>query len=178
MNKANTISTFFTILTLLTAFGCERKDAGVIKREGQPDFVQDFDEARMDAAIAEAKSKIGAFISALEKQGPDSEGFAVKKAYTYGTDGKEFLWITEVKLTEGAFEGEVNNEPVNNIGVRTGQKVRVAPDEVADWMFMSRGSLQGGFTLVALVYGTDEEAEYQKKMGIDWAVYDFLKSKK
>jgi uncharacterized protein YegJ (DUF2314 family) len=177
MKKTYAYAVLASILMLLVAPGCEKKGEGVIKREGEPDYVQDFDDARMDSAIAEAKATIVVFISALEKQEPSTKGFALKKAYTYAGDKKEFIWISNVRLKEGAFEGEINNEPVNKIGVKLGQKVRVTKDEIEDWMFMSNGRLQGGYTIVALVYGTEEEEEYQRNLGIDWKKYGFLKIK-
>lgn len=67
------------------------------------------------------------------------------------------------------------NEPLNDIGVGLGETVRVIPEEVEDWMFFSEGRLNGGHTVVALVYGTEEQAAYEQEMGIDWTSYKFLK---
>ncbi|MEM7601405.1 MAG: DUF2314 domain-containing protein [Verrucomicrobiota bacterium] len=174
MTKTTPFSVLASIITIFAILGCEEKGDGVIKREGEPDFVQSFDDARMASAIAEAKENIDIFISALEEQDSSLKGFAIKKAYAHGADDQEFIWINEVNLVEGVFEGEINNEPVNDIGVSLGQRVRVKPEEVEDWLFMSNGRLKGGYTIVALVYGTDDEEEYQQNMGIDWAAYEFL----
>lgn len=132
----------------------------------------------MDAAIDEAKSTLGTFVSALKAEKPDMSNFAIKKGYTFGGEEKEFIWINEVKLVGTGFEGKINNEPVNNIGVKLGQSVRVKRDEVADWMFMDNGRLRGGFTIAALVYGSDEQKQYEKNMKIDWSEYQFLNAKK
>jgi uncharacterized protein YegJ (DUF2314 family) len=56
-----------------------------------------------------------------------------------------------------------------------GESVRVQPEEVEDWMFFSEGRLKGGYTVVALVHGTGEQASYEQEMGIDWSSYKFLK---
>lgn len=71
--------------------------------------------------------------------------------------------------------GRICWQPVNDIGVSLDESVRVMPVEVEDWMFMSEGRLIGGYTVVALVYGTEEEASYEQNMGIDWKSYEFLK---
>jgi uncharacterized protein YegJ (DUF2314 family) len=157
--------------------GCGKKDDGVVRRAGEPDFVRAFDEERMDAAMAEARSSLGVFVSALEAKDPASEGFAIKKGFDYGSGEKEFVWINEVEPAGVDFEGRINNRPVNDIGVQLGQKVRVKSGEVADWMFMSGGKLQGGYTIVALVHGTGEQAQYEQSMGIDWSRYKFLTEK-
>ena len=174
-----------TLLISILTFAipaCEKKapendltEEKVVKREGQPDVVRVFDDDRMDAAISEAKSSLNKFITALEAHAPKTGGFAIKKAFVHGDGQKEFIWISEVRLADGVLEGEIGNEPVNDIGVALGETVRVKQEEVEDWMFMSEGRLTGGYTVVALVYGTEEEASYEQNMGIDWTSYEFLK---
>ncbi len=90
-------------------------------------------------------------------------------------DGEEFIWLNDVRINGDGFEGRVNNEPVNSVGIAMGQVVKISRDELVDWMFMSKGKLRGGYTIVALVYGTPEQTQYEKNMGIDWSQYKFLK---
>ena len=90
----------------------------------------------------------------------------------------EFIWITEVRRDGDGFVGKVNNEPVNAVGVSLGQATKVARADVADWMFMSHGALRGGYTIVALAYGTPEQAEYGESMKIDGKAYKFLERAK
>lgn len=154
--------------------GCGKDDEGVISRQGEPDFVEKFDDDRMDAAISEAESTLDTFVAALKASSEGTDGFAVKKGFTYGTDGKEFIWVGDVSFDGSGFIGTINNEPVNPVGVKLGQKVTIARDAVVDWMFMSNGKLQGGYTIVALIYGTPDQAQYEKQMKIDWSKYKFL----
>jgi uncharacterized protein YegJ (DUF2314 family) len=178
MHRHRIIIALPVLFAFWLASGCgEKKEDRVVRREGEPDFVQAADEELMDAAIAEAKSTLGTFVSALQAQDVRKTSFNIKKGYAFGREGKEFIWISEVKLVGTDFEGRINNEPVNDIGVKLGQTVRVKRDEVADWMFMDGGRLQGGYTIVALVYGSDEQKQYEKNMQIDWSQYKFLKKK-
>jgi uncharacterized protein YegJ (DUF2314 family) len=165
------------VLPLWTLSGCAEDQDGVIRREGEPDYVTAFDEQRMEAAISEARSTLPTFIEALESRDEDRDAFAIKKGFPYGEDGEEFIWITDVRRSGDGFVGRVNNEPVNAVGVELGETVHVARDELADWMFMLHGKLQGGYTIVALAYGTPEQAEYEESMGIDWSAYEFLRGK-
>ncbi|MBN1911856.1 MAG: DUF2314 domain-containing protein [Pirellulales bacterium] len=142
-----------------------------------PNYSTEFDEDRMDAAIAEAKSTLDTFVTALKAKKGSDKLFSVKKGFKYGTgdDDIEYIWISDVRLAGDGFQGKLGNEPVNSIGVKLGQNVKVARDEVVDWMYMSDGKLQGGYTTVALAYGSPEQEKFERAMGIDWSRYKFLK---
>jgi uncharacterized protein YegJ (DUF2314 family) len=166
------------MLTLTGFAGCRRNDDGVVRREGQPDYYEAFDERRMDAAMAEARATLGTFIAALDAREEGADGFAVKKGFPHGEGEREFIWINQVRREGGAFIGRVNNEPVNALGISLGESVRVERDDVVDWMFMSKGSLRGGYTIVALAYGTPDQDTYGERMKIDWKAYRFLEATK
>ncbi len=177
MNRQYMVLSLVAVILLSLMTGCDMNSDGVVRREGEPDYFETFDENLMDAAIAEAKSTLDTFVSELKDRSSGSEGFAIKKGFNYGKDNKEFIWVGEVSLDGSGFQGIINNEPVNQIGVELGQRVKVDRDEVADWMFMSNGRLQGGYTIVALIYGTEEQSQYEASMGIDWSMYKFLENK-
>jgi len=164
-------------VVLLAASSCSRRDSRVVKREGEPDYVRVSDQTRMDRAMAEARSTIDNFVAALAARTPGTMGFAVKKGYPCPGDAKEFIWINEVGMDGDVFVGTVNNEPVDTKQVRLGQKVRVKRGEIADWMYLERGRLRGGYTIVALVHGTPQQNEYGKNLQIDWSDYEFLGGK-
>lgn len=179
MNRQAIAIAFCILFVFCLASSCGvKKEVTVLRRKEHSDFVQAFDRKLMDAAIDEAKSFLETFVSALQAQDAGMKNFTIKKGYTFGGEEKEFIWINEVKLVGTDFEGKINNEPVNDIGVKLGQTVRVKRDEVVDWMFMDGGRLRGGYTIVALVYGTDKQELYEKNMRIDWSQYKFLKVKK
>ena len=157
---------------------CKNKDTGVVKRDGEPDFVTSFDEKRVDAAIAEARATLGEFEKALGAREPGTDGFAVKKGFRWGSGGTEYIWVGDVQREGDAFVGVIDNEPVNPVGVKLNERVSVARGDVADWMYMAHGKLRGGYTIAALAYGTPEQDEYTKNMGIDWSAYKFLKGAK
>ncbi len=164
-------------VVLLAASSCGRRDSRVVKREGEPGYVRVSDQTRMDRAIAEARSTIDDFVAALAAGTPETIGFAVKKGYPCPGDTKEFIWINEVGMDGDVFVGTINNEPVDTNAVRLGQEVRVKREEIADWMYLDRGRLRGGYTIVALVHGTPQQSEYGKNLRIDWSEYKFMGGK-
>ncbi len=162
---------------VLALAGCDSGSDGVVRRQGQPDFVVKFDKKRMDAAIAEAKSTLDEFVQALDSQRPGASRFSLKKGYPTSDGSLEFIWISAVRKKGELFEGELGNEPVDVASLRVDQTVTLSRAEVVDWMFLENGETKGGYTLAALVYGTPQQDDYQKKMGIqDWSRYRFLKA--
>ena len=158
------------LVLLLTLFSCQENDQN---------YITDFDQKRMDAAIAEAKANLDQFDAALRAGLLESSSFFVKKGFAYGEDGREFMWLVDVRVTDGGFEGKVDNVPVNPVKVKLGERVVVAREDVADWMIRTDSGLQGAYTLVALACGSDRmEAEELKEMGIDKSKYEFLKKGK
>ena len=176
--KAALLFPLFALLFLPACSG-EKKKTGertVVKREGEPDYVVTYDDQRMDRAEKEAQESVELFSTALAQNDIDYEGFAVKKGFAYD-GGTEHMWVTDIMETEDGFEGSINNAPVDVTTVALGDPVIVAKDEISDWMFFDKGNLRGGYTIVALVFGTDEEKKYQEEMGIDFKSYRFLREK-
>lgn len=161
---------------VLALAGCgESGDDGVVRREGEPDFVVKFDQKRMDAAIAEAKSTLDEFEEALEARRPGSSDFTLKKGFPTSRGALEFIWISEIRKKGDGFEGEIGNEPVDVATLKAGQTVTLTRGEVVDWMYREGGETKGGFTIAALVYGTPQQKEYEQSLGIkDWSRYRFL----
>lgn len=107
------------------------------------------DDPQMNAAIEKAKSSIGTFIAALKSPQPSQSEFAIKKAFVDGEE-VEFMWLTDVTYDGTQFHGVLNNDPVGVKNVQIGQSFTIAPDDVADWMFIDSGKLMGGYTLRVL----------------------------
>ena len=170
------------IIMMLTVFsfylvGCDKDDENtVIKREGQPDYslIAEDNIDLMDTAMAEAKAGINNFDVALEANKEQWEGFAIKKGFAVPGGGSEYIWITEVSFTGNGYRGIIDNEPVDTEEVELGQLVEVSKNEIVDWMFFDEGKLVGGYTIAALIYGTDDQRRYEDMMGIDWSKYEFL----
>lgn len=150
----------------------------VVRRDGKPDMILVDDTKLMDAALAEAKSKLGEFVLAVKLEAEGTADFNIKKAYPTPSGGREFIWITVLSYKDGVFKGRIANDPVNTREVVADQIVEVPRAEVADWMYMKNGALVGGYSIVALAYGTEEQVSYEKSMGVVWSNYAFLKLKK
>jgi uncharacterized protein YegJ (DUF2314 family) len=102
--------------------------------------------AAMQRAVKEARKTVGKFITALEHPGPGEQDFEVKKPFLQGEE-MEHLWLSDVRFVGNRFVGRVDNRPKKIQGVKLGQMVSVAPNEISDWLYIDNGKLVGGYTV-------------------------------
>ena len=120
---------------------------GTALAEDPPTPVLSEDE-RMDAAIAEARSRIDEFLGALKSNNKKRfPMFAVKAAVTEG-DHVEHLWISDVTFKDGHFVGKISNQPHVITKVKRGDDYKVAKDKISDWIYADADTRTtvGGFT--------------------------------
>jgi len=156
-------------ITSLAVTGCGggKKD-GVVHRDGEPDYVQAFDEQAMDKAIAQARTTWQRFAHALAKPSDKMRGFSIKRGFRVEDDPEaEHIWLTNVSFDGKGFKGEVNNEPVDTKEVQIGDIVDVTPDQLSDWMYIENGILRGGYTIRVLVEQDppEEQEKFFKQVG-------------
>lgn len=182
MDKQSSWKTFSLLLASIWLTACGGDPAPppeIVQRDGQPDVIRASDEEMMAKAVAEAKRTLPEFDQALSEKQAGTTDFALKKGYIVDEEGsEEHIWCINIVATENGYRGKINNEPVDAPNLKLGQSVEIKPEEVSDWMYFEDGKLRGGFTIVALTYGTDKQERLQKIMNIDWSRYDFLPEEK
>ncbi len=105
------------------------------------------DDARLQAAVQEARSRFPEFVRAFEQR--NGEHFSVKGPFTDGKE-TEFMWINVRELTTSTIKGALGNEPAGLSGLKEGDPVELKLDDVNDWMYIKDEQMIGGFTLEAL----------------------------
>ncbi len=167
--------TLLLILATCWLTACD-PNPGVVKREGEPNYVKAFDEETMERAIARARETHLDFVAALEAKAPKHSGFSIKKGYPVGAEqDAEHIWIDNVTWKDGVFEGTINNEPVDTKAVHLGQRVTVKPEEMSDWMYLDGQKVVGGYTLRVLLYQQSraEREAFEKATGMIVPPIDF-----
>jgi uncharacterized protein YegJ (DUF2314 family) len=137
-------------LTLVFAAATAADGERAVKRTGEPDvFLMPVDDARMAAAVTEARGRVEEFITAFVKPAPRQRSFAVKVPVI---DGKliEHFWVDLESFTDGQFTGRIGNQPFEVSNVHFGDRLIVDKERITDWMFVDRGRLVGGFTIRVL----------------------------
>ncbi|MEW4451811.1 DUF2314 domain-containing protein [Bremerella sp. JC817] len=120
----------------------------------------EYDEAEMQAAIAQAKSSVNQFIDTLHSG--NGENFSVKVAIQDG-DEVEHMWLSNVKYADGKFTGTIDNAPDMISNVQMGQQWTVPKNEISDWMFIRDRKMHGNFTIRPLLktFPEDEAAQFR-----------------
>jgi len=103
----------------------------------------DDDDPRMQAAVAEARSRWPEFVEAFNCR--DGKSFSVKAPITSG-DRTEFIWIEVSALSGDSIQGTLGNEPVDLNGFKLGDGVQVPVADLNDWVYIRNGEPTGLFT--------------------------------
>jgi len=156
-------------LTFLLLFGCDKRRATKTGDESPENYVQiRAEDAEMNAAIAEARARIGEFVDALQAENAAYHEFYVKKPYCTPGGEKEHMWIGQVTAKDGNFSGVIANDAVETKEVSVGQTVEIAFSEISDWKFQDGAKLIGGSTIRYFynrMNGAEKEA-FRKESGL------------
>lgn len=107
------------------------------------------DDAAMNAALAKGNATQSQFISALQNKKASQSGFAIYAKFNESGQ-VEYLWLDSISYDGKNFSGIVNNTPGFLKKVKLNDKVKVAPENVKDWMYIENKKLMGGYTMRVL----------------------------
>jgi uncharacterized protein YegJ (DUF2314 family) len=128
--------------------------------------------AKSDPVMAKAMSKARAtlpdFLSTAAAPKAGMDGFAVKVAIREG-EKAEYFWITPFTTKDGAFSGEINNQPRLVHSVKLGQTITFDRSDIVDWMYLDGDKMKGNYTACALLKSASKQevAEFKKRFGLD-----------
>src|SRR5688572_10131387 len=96
-------------LVLLTSTACDRSAEQAPADDDPVVQVADEDPA-MNRAIADARAKVAVFEQALAAAEAGRQ-YSVKKPFPRPGGGHEHMWLVDVKVVDGGFEGRLDNDP-------------------------------------------------------------------
>ena len=149
---------YIALLTIVLLIGCGTKKADPIISVADTDPL-------MAAAFKEAKDKIDVF----DKSIGQVQYCAIKVGLQFPGD-IEYCWIGKIRKNGEKYVGNLDNEPVHDVGYKLGDEVVIDKKQIADWIVKEKGKpVQGNFTLKALFPKMDKQevAEAKKAMGWD-----------
>ncbi len=131
------------------------------ERSADPNvFTAHQNDERLQQATIEARERFSSFLQAFESGDPRNEGFSVK--IPIPLEGQaEFVWMQVESIDENTIVGRIDNEPTRGQEVGEGQRRRCDISEVADWLFMRDGKMEGNFSLRRVFLEQMPEAEQQ-----------------
>jgi len=104
----------------------------------------------MDAAIDKAKSTLNTFIDRLEHPKP-REVFSIEGQFDAPDGSFERLWVDDVTFAAGAFTGTLRDKPAKIASIQQHGQVTVPRDHVTDWIILTSGKSEGGYTIDVLM---------------------------
>ncbi len=102
----------------------------------------------MMRAVQEARERWPEFVAAFEER-QAGDVFAVKAPLSDG-DMTEFMWLSVGAIENNIIFGRLDNDPVSIGRIKSGDRVRVAVDDLNDWLYTSGSQQHGGFTVAVL----------------------------
>ena len=136
----------------LVGGGCSREKVveRIVERSGvQQDVAMvSASNAKMNAAMDEARRTVGQFTQAMQSAKPEQR-FTVKVRVTDGA-ATEYMWLSNVTFDGTAFHGTLSDDPYQVKGYKVGQEIMVKPTEIADWIVMDGDKQKGGYTEKAI----------------------------
>lgn len=143
---------------LLGSLGCKEKPATLTDQ---------YDEEEMKQAIETARSTFDQFLERFRNPQPGDEDFNVKVRIE-DENGVEYFWLGDLKLDSEPYSGVIGNEPGIVRNVEFGQVYSFPKSDIADWMYMSNGKMQGNYTLRVILKSMSEDEASEIKNSIGW----------
>lgn len=127
------------LFIIICSYSCTSKSQSNIVTTGD-------DDAEMNTAIEKAKSSFTVFTTAFNSKKTKFSSFSIKIPFvTVG--GNEHIWISEISKEKDNYFGIVDNLPESTSQVKLGDKIKIEPAKISDWMFIEEGKLRGGYTI-------------------------------
>lgn len=109
------------------------------------------DDAKVNAAIAQAKQTLPAFWAAYDGQEPGASHYQVKAAMRTAHGGVEHIWVDVLSHSGLAVRGALANDPEDLGALKYGSSVAVDEKIISDWLYEKGGKVYGGYTIRALL---------------------------
>jgi len=129
---------------LLTAFA-DGQASEVMDTVAYDAVITQYDEKKMEAAIAEARRRFPEFEAALRSRQSPEQLFMVKLPFGE-EDRVENMWVSVTSISGGQISGKLENKPMHQPGLKLGSLVSQPVEDVCDWIYLEGEDLVGGFT--------------------------------
>lgn len=108
------------------------------------------DDPDMAAAIQKAKEMLPDFVGILQAPTTEDRSLLLKARFVDGVD-IEHMWVADLAEDGDGFSGVVADEPKVVKTVTFKQPIKIARDQITDWMAIQDGKVKGAFTTRVLL---------------------------
>lgn len=117
------------------------------EQEGDPIVDVSTEDARMNAAIAEAQATLPEWLAVLADPPLGTQYIAFK----YPLEGWEHIWVGNVRRDGDYLTGNLNNAP-HSEGWSLGDPVRVSLSDVSDWTYTDAAGYTHGHRTTRVLF--------------------------
>lgn len=104
----------------------------------------------MSRAIRKARDTLPVFRKYLSHPSADVTSIQLKVALTQG-DEVEHVWLADVATQGEGFAGTIANRIEYVSGYKAGQRIKVGPGSVSDWMVVLAKGIRGGYSIQVIL---------------------------
>lgn len=103
-------------------------------------------DIELEAAIRQARNTLDEFTDRIASPHPDRTFAAVKVRFLPPDGLPQDIWVDGVTYTDGTFNGSMGDD-IPSLKLFAGDKIKVARENILDWMIVEDGKLVGGYTI-------------------------------
>lgn len=104
------------------------------------------DDAEMNAAIDKARASLPEFWSKFAAPAANEDDFSLKLGISDGSQTEHF-WCGQIEGNAQDATCVIANEPIDVFTVAYGERVKVDPTEISDWLYYRDNKIVGAETL-------------------------------
>ena len=145
---------FFLLFSLALLSGACREAGRNEEPALEPALQAENTDEGLAAISAQAQETLPEFFIRLGKPAGGESQFMVKCPFPADPGsgyGKEYLWLQNIRFRDGVYSAEVSNRPFYIEGLEAGSTVAFSLDDVADWMYVRDGRIEGGLSIKYLI---------------------------
>ena len=128
-------------------------------------------DAELDAAIEQARASLEDFLAKITTPHPDRSFVAVKVRFVPPGESVQDIWVDEVTYTGGVLRGLMGDD-IPSLRLEAGEMIRVAEEDIVDWMIVEDGKMVGGYTIRLAVQRMSPEEREQFLETLDYTIDD------
>lgn len=133
--------------------------------DGDPIVPVEADDAKMNAAKAEAQATVGQWLKVVDNPPPGTRYIAFK----FPLEGWEHIWVGNVRRDGDDLVGTLDNDP-HAEGWALGDAVRVPISDISDWTYVDASGYTHGHRTTRVLFDSlppEVVAQLKKQFGWD-----------
>ncbi len=103
-------------------------------------------DVELEAAIQQARNTLDEFTDRIASPHPNRTFAAVKVRFFPPDALPQDIWVDGVTYIDGTFNGSMGDD-IPSLKLFAGDKIKVARENILDWMIVEDGRLVGGYTI-------------------------------